>query len=73
MSKGRFGVLLPSPPRTRLYLEKDDLRARTACTAFPKVLLLFRFGSCSANDSLTFAACLCHTHHTESANGDLSQ
>ena len=32
---GQFGVPLPSL-RTPLYLEKGDLRARTACTAFPK-------------------------------------
>ena len=31
---GRFGVPLPSP-HASLYLEKDDLRARPACTAFP--------------------------------------
>ena len=31
---GRFGVPL-RPPHAPLYLEKDDLRVRTACTAFP--------------------------------------
>ena len=35
---GRFGVPLPSP-HAPLYLEQDDLRARTACTACTAVPL----------------------------------
>ena len=36
LPRGRFGVPLPSP-HAPLYLEKDDLRARIACAAFPEV------------------------------------